>query len=49
MNTTLPNVISAFRVLCAPALLGLAWTGARGSFLLLFAVVGFQEAMNAIR
>lgn len=34
----LPNVISAFRVLCAPALLTLAWTGATSVFLLLFAV-----------
>jgi len=31
-----PNLLSAFRVVCAPALLVLAWYGATGAFLLLF-------------
>jgi len=31
-----PNALSAFRVVCAPALLVLAWNGATGTFLTLF-------------
>lgn len=31
-----PNLLSAFRVVCAPVLLVLAWQGATGSFLALF-------------
>jgi CDP-diacylglycerol--glycerol-3-phosphate 3-phosphatidyltransferase len=31
-----PNLVSAFRIACVPALLGLAWQGAVGAFLVLF-------------
>ncbi|HSF04071.1 MAG TPA: CDP-alcohol phosphatidyltransferase family protein, partial [Solirubrobacterales bacterium] len=33
-----PNLLSAFRAVCAPVLLALAWHGATGSFLVLFAL-----------
>lgn len=35
---TLPNLLSAFRAVCAPLLLALAWHGADGVFLALFAL-----------
>lgn len=34
----MPNLFSGFRVLCAPVLLALAWQGAPGAFLTLFAL-----------
>lgn len=35
---SVPNLLSAFRVVCAPVLLVLAWHGATGIFLALFAL-----------
>jgi phosphatidylglycerophosphate synthase len=36
--SSVPNLLSAFRAVCAPVLLVLAWHGATGSFLALFAL-----------
>ena len=43
-----PNVLSAFRVLCVPLLLALAWNGAMGIFLILFALALLSDVLDGL-
>ncbi len=43
-----PNVLSAFRVLCVPLLLALAWNGATGIFLILFALALLSDVLDGV-
>ena len=43
-----PNLLSALRVACAPALLALAWSGATTPFLLLFAAGLVTDVLDGI-
>ena len=43
---SVPNLLSAFRIVCAPVLLVLAWNGARGAFLTLFALGLVSDALD---
>ena len=42
----MPNLLSAFRIVCAPVLLVLAWHGSKGSFLTLFALGLVSDALD---
>jgi phosphatidylserine synthase len=42
----LPNLLSAFRVVCVPVLLALAWAGATGAFLVLFALGLLSDVLD---
>ena len=42
----MPNLLSAFRIVSAPVLLVLAWNGARGAFLTLFALGLASDALD---
>jgi phosphatidylglycerophosphate synthase len=41
-----PNLVSAFRVACVPVLLGIAWRGAVGPFLVLFALALASDVLD---
>ena len=43
-----PNLLSAFRVVCAPVLLVLAWNGATGIFLVLFALALLSDVLDGV-
>jgi phosphatidylglycerophosphate synthase len=43
-----PNALSAFRVLCVPLLLALAWNGATGIFLILFAPALLSDVLDGV-
>ena len=45
-SPTVPNLLSAFRLLGAPVLLVLAWNGATSFFLILFAVGLFSDVLD---
>lgn len=44
----LPNLLSAFRILCAPALLALAWNGATVIFLVLFGLALTSDVLDGV-
>jgi len=46
MLTQLPNLLSAFRIACAPVLLVLAWNGATSPFLLLFGLGLLSDVLD---
>ena len=43
-----PNLLSAFRLLCVPALLGLAWHGAATPFLVLFGLGLLSDVLDGV-
>lgn len=43
-----PNLLSAFRVVCAPVLLALAWNGAMGMFLALFGLGLLSDVLDGM-
>jgi CDP-diacylglycerol--glycerol-3-phosphate 3-phosphatidyltransferase len=43
-----PNLLSGFRIACVPLLLALAWSGATGAFLVLFAVALATDVLDGI-
>lgn len=43
-----PNLLSSFRIACAPALLLLAWNGAVGAFLVLFVLGLLSDVLDGI-
>lgn len=45
---SLPNLLSGFRLACAPALLALAWHGATASFLVLFALGLVSDVLDGV-
>jgi CDP-diacylglycerol--glycerol-3-phosphate 3-phosphatidyltransferase len=44
--TSVPNLLSVFRILCVPLLLALAWRGATGLFLALFGLGLASDALD---
>lgn len=48
MALTAPNLLSAFRIACAPLLLLLAWKGAMGAFLVLFGLGLLSDVLDGI-
>lgn len=45
---SIPNLLSGFRLACVPALLMLAWHGATGVFLVLFALALVSDVMDGV-
>ena len=45
---SVPNLLSIFRVVCAPALLVVAWAGAQGTFLTLFGLGLLSDVMDGV-
>ncbi len=43
-----PNLLSAFRIVCVPILLVLAWHGARGIFLALFSLGLLSDVLDGV-
>jgi len=46
--TSIPNLLSGFRIACAPVLVGLAWYGAMAPFLVLFALGLASDVLDGI-
>ena len=44
--SSVPNLLSVFRIVCAPVLLVLAWNGAFAAFLTLFALALISDALD---
>lgn len=45
---TLPNLLTAFRLMCSPVLLWLAWQGSATAFLLVLAAAFFSDAVDGL-
>jgi phosphatidylglycerophosphate synthase len=45
---TVPNLLTVFRLLCAPVLLGLAWQGYATAFLVLLAAAFLSDAVDGL-